>query len=418
MGSKKILIIAPYWGNDTHVGCKRIKRFIRWFRSGNIEVIVIKAGIKESEEKKEWGYEITIKDPALKLGFNYAGEQYYSNSFSVLKSLLRKILIVILIPDAQSIWANRILSNFLVKKHYPNISHILSSNPPESAHIASYKIARKLNKKLIIDMRDGWLDEPLSKAINKVPFRKTRERKLESKILKRADFIFVTSNDWKRLLNSRLIFTKDKTFVLTNGYPLKFDIIKVNKEKRDKILLFHTGKFTGSSSSRKINILLDILLGSLLNYQITGTIVLLGDLEPEELNLITGYRKKFFNFGWDIEFSKSISQKEMYEKLLSSDGLLLLSTSQAAVPSKFFEYILTKKPIFALTPKNSAVWEIGNKLPQVFLMDYRDKNANDSSVTGFFDACKTGNVDSVIPEEFTDEYLSQIFFDSLGYEQK
>ena len=51
-------------------------------------------------------------------------------------------------------------------------------------------------------------------------------------------------------------------------------------------------------------------------------------------------------------------------------------------------------------------------------MDYRDKNANDSSVTGFFDACKTGNVDSVIPEEFTDEYLSQIFFDSLGYEQK
>ena len=267
-------------------------------------------------------------------------------------------------------------------------------------------------------MRDGWLDEPLSKVINKVPFRRFIETKLESKILKRADFIFVTSSKWKSLLNSRLDFTMGKTFVLTNGYPQNLDFIVPNKDKRDKILLFHTGKFTGSSNTRKINILLDIILKDISEYETRGSMILLGNLEPEELDLITKYKKNFNDNGWDIQFSNSISQSEMYEKLLSSDGLLLLSTSQAAIPSKLFEYILTKKPILAITPKNSATWEICEKLPQVFLSDYRNKSENDKSIIEFLEVCKTGNVASVVPEEYTDRYLSKMFLKALGHTDK
>jgi len=411
---KKIMIIAPFWGNEKHVGHKRIERFIRWTSGKGFKVIIVNAGYKDLEIKKDWGLEITIKDPTIKLGFNFTGGSSNETRYYYLKSLLRKVLIFYVLPDVLALWSKKVVGHPLIQKQAGNVEIILSSSPPESAHIAAYNLAKGNNAKLVIDMRDGWLDDSLSKLLNKIPFRKKCEASLENKILKRADYIFVTSIMWKQLLNSRLTFTKNKTIVLTNGYPINFIPMERTDSINNEIILFHTGRFAGSRKSQKISILLDVLL----NYSKTDmnkfNLVLLGDLEPEELKIISQYRSKFLEYGWEISCNKAVPRKQMFKMLQEANGLLLLSTSYAAVPSKLYEYIITKKPTLAIALNESAVWGIGKKVPQIFLIDYKNYVGSDIPLMEYFQACKTGQFESDVPQEFSDDYLAKTFLKALG----
>lgn len=412
--AKKIFIIAPFWGNEKHVGHKRIERFIRWSSVIGLKVIIVKAGSRDQETAQEWGHEIMLKDPTMKLGFNFTGGAKQETGDSFLRSLLRKVFILFLLPDVLALWSNKVADHPLVQKHADNVDVVLSSSPPESAHIGSYKLANEKKSKLVIDMRDGWLDESLSRLMDKIPFRKNNEAKLEKKILKRADSIFVTSAKWKQLLNSRLEFTKDKTSVLPNGYPINFAPIEASRKIDSEIVLLHTGRFSGSRKTQKIDILLDVLL----NYSKTDIgkfkVLLLGDLEKEELGIINKYKSKFLESDWVIDSNKAVPRNQMFELLRDANGLLLLSTAYAAVPSKLFEYIIARKPILAVALKDSALWEIGREIPQLFLIDYNGSPDNKISLMEFFSACKSGRFKSNVPEEFSDEYLSKIFYKSLG----
>jgi len=411
---KKIIIVAPFWGNKKNVGCIRIEKYIRWFQSRDIEVIIIKAGQQDSEEKQLWGYEITIQDPTIKWGFNFTGDTLKANSFRLFKSIIRKFLIIRNVPDAQTLWAKKIASHPLISKYSSGISYVLSSSPPESVHLASLQIADKTNAKLIIDLRDGWLDEPLSKVVEKIPFRKLRESKLENKILQKAGAIFVTSEYWEKLLNDRLEFTRNKTFVLTNGYALNQHEKAVATGEKDEILLLHAGKFTGSDKNRRITILFDILLKCLKGFPKRGRLILLGDLEKRELKVVPEYCEKYKRVNWNIEIITSLPRSEMLKLLIKADGLLLLNTSNARIPIKLFEYIPLRKPILGLTPRDGAVWRIGENVPQLYLADFNNSPDNSKLVFKYFQACESGQFESEVPEEFSDDYLAKTFFRALG----
>jgi hypothetical protein len=411
---KKIIIVAPFWGNKKNVGCIRIEKYIRWFQSRDIEVIIIKAGRQDSEDRQQWGYEITIKDPTIKWGFNFTGDTLKTNSFRLIKSIIRKFIIICNAPDAQTLWTKKIASHPLISKYSSGISYVLSSSPPESVHLASSQIADKTNAKLIIDLRDGWLDDSLSKVVGKIPFRKIRESKIEKKILQKAGIIFVTSENWKKLLTDRLEFTRNKTFVLTNGYALNQHENARPTGEKDEILLVHAGKFTGSDKNRRITILLDILFKCQKDFPLKVRLILVGDLEKHELKIVSGYREKFKNVDWKIETISSLPRSEMLNLLVKADGLLLLNTSNARIPIKLFDYIPLRKPILGLTPGDGAVWRIGKYLPQLYLADFNNSPENSKRVLKYFQACKSGQYESAVPEEFSDAYLAKTFFRTLG----
>ena len=108
-----------------------------------------------------------------------------------------------------------------------------------------------------------------------------------------------------------------------------------------------------------------------------------------------------------------IERSEMFKQIENANGLLLLSTGIAPIPSKIFEYIKSAKPILAVTIKDSSVWQLGDKLPQMFLYDYSAKELDYLPIKKFLSVCKTGNYDYKIPEEFSEEYLSKIFLNTV-----
>jgi hypothetical protein len=91
----------------------------------------------------------------------------------------------------------------------------------------------------------------------------------------------------------------------------------------------------------------------------------------------------------------------------------LLCISEAAIPSKLYEYIPTGKPVLAVTPKNSAVWRICEGIKHVYLVDSDDLANTESTVMNFLDHCR-GNQDSVsIPEELSPGYISKKFMQKI-----
>jgi glycosyltransferase involved in cell wall biosynthesis len=322
-------------------------------------------------------------------------------------------------PDPTVVWARRVARHPLVLAHAKEVSFVLSSSPPESVHVASSALAQRLQADLIIDMRYGWLDEPLKPLLKYFHFQRWREGQLETRILHTAKHIFVTSEIWKEMLERRLAFTRGKVTVLTNGYPpdsLQIDNVKPARSTSGRLALFYAGRFSGSRSTQSVKLLLVPLLSGAETFRAKGGIILQGRLESLDLQEVAELKSRFESKGWTLEVRSPVHREEMLRQLREMDGLLLLSASCAAIPSKLFEYLTARRPILAVAPKNSAVWRLLDPLPQVFLLDYVQTSNVRDIVHAFLEACSAEPYACDVPTEFTEEHLCRVFLGSLGYE--
>lgn len=409
---KKAVIFAPFWRQPGHVGNYRVDRFVRWLAADGFHVVLIRAGSVTGQHTESWGVELTVRDP---LGL-YRDAVTDGTPVKTRKpNRMRRLLAYWLFnPDPGILWARAAAKNPTVLKHADRVSFVLSSSPPESAHIGAAILAKKLKAKLIIDMRDGWLDEPLKPLLRDSRLQRWREGRLENATLQQADKIFVTSPVWKSLLADRLPFTQDKTVVLTNGYPP--DGLFNPEPTRDRpanapLRLVHAGRFTGSRLSQRASYLFEPLLMGLGNTQTQGVVMLLGRLEAADLEEIAQWQPRFKARGWCIELKDAVPRDDMMALLSQADGLLLLSASQAAIPSKLFEYLSIGKPVFTATPQSSAVWKVGEALEQLFLTDYREPD--EAAASAFISAIRAPESDYTVPAQFAEEQLSKIFIEKV-----
>ena len=410
----KALIIAPFWRQPGHVGVYRIDRFIRWLSAVGVEIVLIRAGSNNEVTKTNWGTEITIKDPLKmfpdpKPGATFPISNRKPNRFR------RQLSLVVFNPDPTVLWSRRIVSHNLVLKHSSGVNWVLSSSPPESAHLAASVLAKRLNAQLIIDMRDGWLDEPCKPLLCTSRIQRWREGRLEGKILRQAHRIFVTSSVWKELLTARLHIVEDKVIVLTNGCPI---INRTEKSEQaalngnEKLTLIHAGRFTGSRHTQKVKCLLEPLYSEIKKLTIHGRVILIGSLEREDLNEIDCWRRLYNERNWNLELRSQVSREALFPLLAKANGLLLLSISNAAIPSKLFEYLVVKKPILAITPHNSSVWRICESNSSMYGFDPQMTDS-DRRIGGFLNACQRKEHQFIIPEKFCESSLANIFLNEL-----
>lgn len=409
---KKAVIFAPFWRMSGHVGNNRVDRFLRWLVADGYAVVIVRAGDSDSQHQASWGQEITVRDRMglhrdTVPGVSIAVPSRKPNKFR------RAVAYWLFNPDPTVVWARAAAKHPAVLQAMESAHFILSSSPPESAHVGAWMLSRRTGVPHIVDMRDGWLDEPLKPMLRTSALRRWLEGRIEARILRHAKAIQVTSDVWQELLARRLPDLRSKVRVLTNGYPLHMPEPQRRSIKGpdEELLLIHAGRFTGSDTRRTPVILLEPLLENLSQKPAKGVIQLIGSLSADELKRIELFKSRFLAIGWRIECPGSMPREELLSLLPKADGLLLLSASYAAIPSKFFEYIATGRPIFAVTEKGSATWRIAEHLPQVSLIDISDKNNNQSNVTvlpTFYFSPKF-----IICDEFSETALSMSFLEGL-----
>lgn len=364
--SKKAVLFIPFWRMAGHVGNNRVDRFVRWLSEDGYYVIIIRAGPKEGERTEAWGHEITVYD-RLRLHPERT-EEGQAKAFSHRKpnKLRRSLAYWFFNPDPAVVWAKVAARHPKVVAAMQGARFILSSSPPESAHVGAWMLSQKTGVPHIMDMRDGWLDEPLKPLLHTSALRRWLERRLESKIAQDAHAIQVTSVVWKELFDARYPHLMHKVHVLTNGYPAQMHpaTSRLPKEEGEDYVLIHAGRFTGSHLSRTPELLMEPLLKNLALTLCQGVISFYGDLSADECASIQAYQPRLAAIGWRVEFPGAVPRAQMLDVMNRADGLLLLSASYAALPSKMFEYLATELPIGFVADVGSATEKALREVPQ------------------------------------------------------
>lgn len=406
---KKAVIVVPFWREVGNVGNNRIDRFRHWLADIGFEVVIIRAGRTDELRSEPWGRELTIRDP-LGIHRDLTSEEGIKKVPLRKPNRLRRATAYSLFnPEPSIVWARRAARHPLAQKVVKGAAFLLSSNPPESAHIAAWTLSRFAGIPHLVDMRDGWLDEPLRPALRDSALRRWRERPLEAKVFRDAGAILVTSEIWKELLCNRYPALAAKVVVLTNGYPRINEQVSSGVKARQngaEVTLIHAGQFSGSDLRRTPALLLEPLLQNLMLQPARGIIKFIGPLTPSETDSIGAFRSCFESLGWRIECAGRIPRQDLLELLPKADGLLVLSTSFAGLPAKLFEYIPTLKPMFVVTQKGSATWRLCNDLPQATLAEPETGGSITETIGGeAFFAIRDG----CAPLDFSESYLAERF---------
>jgi|GEM_PF-683326 len=429
----KALIVAPFWRDRGHIGAYRVASFLRWLNAVGVGCDVVCSAPADAVVQHDWGRELCVRDP-LRLSWQSqtdAGERDRAPTGAVghgrpagggtrvprfVRQWGSRALSALLAPDNEVLWARRVARHPLVLD--TTASFVISSNPPESSHIAAARLADRLGARLVVDMRDGWLDLPLRTQLAASRLRQMREARLEASILRRAQVIFVTSPQWRALLLGRLPELAGKVTLLTNGY-LDRDAAAAAQPRGPSgsprpLTLVHAGRFTGSRPGRRARLLLAPLLDGLRDGGCGGTVQLLGDLAQADLDDVAALRAGYAACGWNLAAEPGVPRAQLMQRLRASGGLLLLALSEATLPLKLFEYIPARRPLLAVAPRDGAVWQVCASLPQAFLLDVHASSVDVRVVRDFLAACQADEPECLVPEAFTDAARRDVFLGALG----
>ncbi len=416
MQKTKVTLIAPFWGQTGHVGNHRIERIARWLSSANLEVILLRAGSTDRLENFACGTIVTLRDP-LNLypesSINYSTRSAGRNP----SNLRRQIAFWLFNPDPSIIWVRRACRHPLVLQTSRGSAFFMASSPPESGHVLAWALAKRFGGACCVDMRDGWVDEPLKQYLLKPGLRRWREMQLEKKVLQAAQHIFVTSSVWKKLLEDRLPFTRGKTAVITNTYPddtpQKPDGLGIPVPP-DRLRLIYAGQFAKSRPTQVPAMLWEPLLQGIKLFQPTGQVIVFGSIPPDEMAQMENWQYQFRQSGWELCFEPPMPRQSLLEQMVRAHGLLLLSATCAPIPSKIFDYIVTRRSILCVTPRGSAVWEMGSRIQQIFLADPEDPLQSQTASRNFLESCYRQERYFDVPDEFADRTVKRSFLNELG----
>ncbi len=412
---KRVVIPAPYWGQPGHLGWTRVERFVRWLGEEGVGSLVLRAGSRDGVEGTSFGQVVTIRDPIGFFSDPPPGRRAALPPRTT-NRLRRTVAYLLMVPDPLVAWARRAAKHPLALEAGRSASMVLASSPPESVHVAGAGLARRLQAPFVMDLRDGWLDEPVIPLLNTLALQRLRHRRLEARLLRQAEGVLVTSEAWWRLLAERLPWVADKVSVVTNCYPKVMDASTGEQRRRpdDPLTLLYAGKFFGSRAERRVEDLFRPLLDGIeAGAGPRGRVLVVGNLLAEERAAVAAWRPRLAAWGWELELRPPVDRAAILELIRAADGLLLLSSSTASLPAKLFEYLPSGRPILAVAPRGSAVWEATRTLSQVWTL------APDSSEAGvvvarFLARCAQPDAKVEPPRQFSEESVRPRFLHALA----
>jgi len=279
---------------------------------------------------------ISVRNAAIDKGLKAIKERKLLKSDQTLLTKFKnKFRIWAYWPDDNIIWVNDVIKAVIRQDIKPD--WILTTNPPESIHIAGAKLSKHLGVPWIAEMRDTWVNAPHRKILETSKIRAGLEKYIAKKTLSAAKAITAVSE---------IVMSEARDYVKPNTpeciishfsdpvpAPYNFDDSKIN--------LVHTGGFTLSDRRRQLHPLLKLLDEA---YVKRDNIVLhiAGPLSAEELNLIEAAQIT-------VEWHGLVSLNQARALQAGSDALILCTPLNShALPGKYAEYALANKPILYL----------------------------------------------------------------------
>lgn len=388
------MLVCPFWGQSGHVGTFRAERIVQWLVDDNHQVVVVSSAHTDSVSEEWFGTLISVRDP-LKI-YPVPGTTTVGDDKRRKPNAFRRWLAYFLLnPDLHIVWAHSVLKSEVVANIAKECDFFFATSPPESAFHAASTLAERYSGKFILDMRDGWLDEPMKPLLRNNSLQKYREGRLEKKFVKRAANITLTSANWKELLIKRYPEVTSKVVIIPNTYP-EYSVAITESvsdaaqpvDGKESYTLVHAGRLSSSRPERNADFLLNEIIHHIDRHKDTFHINFVGNLEQHELNCLDFWKHKFHKNGSELNHINQVPRVKALQLLSEADGLLMISNSYASIPAKYFDYSVSGKPVLCFTTKDSVMTDIAEKQAQIHVIFDGQSDRNDITINKFLTAVR------------------------------
>ena len=254
--SKKVLIITYYWPPSGGAGVQRWLKFVKYLAKKEFDITIYTPSNPDFETKdelllKEIPSSVKIITKPIIEPFSIyrkftkesaasvQGGSLSSDNINWKKKLAIWIRGNFFIPDARFLWINpsvKFLSKELKSNNYDSI---ITTGPPHSMHLIGLKLKRKFPSiKWIADFRDPWTNIDFYKDLKLTKIADYKHKKLEKKVLERADEVITVGETLK---NELINLGAKKCTIITNGFDYDDLSNSAPKEDHEKFIISHIG---------------------------------------------------------------------------------------------------------------------------------------------------------------------------------
>jgi glycosyltransferase involved in cell wall biosynthesis len=271
----------------------------------------------------------------------------------LLKSIYKYYKEIAQYPDAEKDWktcAVKTGSRFLQNG---NADAMISSSSPVISHIIAKELKEKFGIPWVADLRDLWTQN------HNYPYsglRRMFERRLELKILSKANALVTVSKPWAEELS---MLHKREVYAITNG----FDPEKMSSENTDltsKFTITYTGQIYGKQDPSKLLAAFKDLIS---NGEIDPNDVEVRFYGPEDDSLAENIAE--YGLSKIVRQYGTVSREIAFERQRESQLLLLLKWEDRKQrgwhSGKIFEYLAARRPIIATGGAEDVITEVLNE---------------------------------------------------------
>lgn len=363
---RKVLVISYAWPPMEGIGLVRALKFAKYLPENGWEPIIVTIKSETPDTPSPSGMKVfrteyrdvvdDIKNifirnkTALKNGKAGMGTYDADKKKKKAPSFIREM---ILIPDDQIGWYKFAVEEGRKIVESEDIGLIISTSPPETAHLIARKLKKIFNIPWVADLRDLWAEDHFRDR----PFiKRLALRHMEKRVLKDADRVVTVSEPWAETLRLSLGAGRDKVEVIENGFDEE-DFSKAAYNRNIKFTIAYTGKL--HADKQPIDILFKILRdligeGRIDRDRIQVNFYVMGYDKPDIAGMARSYGLNGVVFEFDM-----VSYKRSLEIQKLSDALLFVQwrgrSGEGWYSAKLYDYVGSRRPILALAGKRGII---------------------------------------------------------------
>ena len=257
-------------------------------------------------------------------------------------------------------WARPAIKAALATVHEQGIEAIYSTASPYTNHVVARAVARELGLPWIVDFRDLWTTNALYTA--RTPWLAKRHRALEDSLYKEANVILATSPYQKKSIVDTFGVDSAKVRVITNGFdPADFleDPTTANQppsivKKNAPVKIGYLGSLYAAYKPDDLILALRFIKRRWPERMRELSFEFIGDYDRSSNKVLRDPELQSI-----LKVRSYVPHGELPALRRSFDGFLLYLPAlgdgiKGMIPQKVFEYLATRKPIFAIVPPSDV----------------------------------------------------------------
>jgi len=248
------------------------------------------------------------------------------------------------IPDARVGWVPFAAREATHLIRAEGIDVVLSSGPPQSAHLAAMHASDATGTPWVADFRDPWTRAFWNDDMGRTQAAIAVDSRLEASALRNATEIVAVNEDVRSALGPEA----DRAALVPNGFESD-DFLAEAPEQRGTFDLVYVGNMVAHQDTEATFRALAMVGADDAEFREAMRLVFVGNVHAEAMEQIDR-----FGLRDSVELVGFVPHHEAIARLRQATVCLFFGTT-GVMSAKIYEYLATGRPVLAMAPSESAV---------------------------------------------------------------